>query len=56
MASYRLHGAALASALVLTAGGAAGQGIPVIDQTAILKHIGVGTRFVQNPALRSNGP
>ncbi|CAK7260976.1 MULTISPECIES: P-type DNA transfer protein VirB5 [unclassified Shinella] len=39
MASYRLHGAALASALVLTAGGAAGQGIPVIDQTAILKHI-----------------
>ncbi|WP_454859299.1 P-type DNA transfer protein VirB5 [Rhizobium binxianense] len=39
MASYRLHAAALAAAIVLTAGGAAGQGIPVIDQTAILKHI-----------------
>lgn len=39
MGSYRLHGAALAAALVLSAGGAAGQGIPVIDQTAILKHI-----------------
>lgn len=39
MASYRLHGVALAAALVLSAGGAAGQGIPVIDQTAILKHI-----------------
>jgi type IV secretion system protein VirB5 len=39
MASYRLHGAALAAVLVFSAGGAAGQGIPVIDQTAILKHI-----------------
>lgn len=39
MASYQLHAAALAAAIVLTAGGAAGQGIPVIDQTAILKHI-----------------
>jgi type IV secretion system protein VirB5 len=39
MASYRLRGAALAAAIVLFAGGAAGQGIPVIDQTAILKHI-----------------
>lgn len=39
MASYRLHGAALAAVLVLSAGGASGQGIPVIDQTAILKHI-----------------
>jgi type IV secretion system protein VirB5 len=39
MASYRLHGVALATALALSAGGAAGQGIPVIDQTAILKHI-----------------
>ncbi|ELT47437.1 P-type DNA transfer protein VirB5 [Brucella intermedia] len=39
MASYRLHAAALAAAIVLSAGGAAGQGIPVIDQTAILKHI-----------------
>lgn len=39
MASYRLRGAALAAAIVLSAGGAAGQGIPVIDQTAILKHI-----------------
>lgn len=39
MASHRLHAAALAAAIVLSAGGAAGQGIPVIDQTAILKHI-----------------
>lgn len=39
MVSYRLHAAALAAAIVLTASGAAGQGIPVIDQTAILKHI-----------------
>ena len=39
MAFYRPHGVALAAALVLSAGGAAGQGIPVIDQTAILKHI-----------------
>lgn len=39
MASYRFRGAALAAALILTASGAAGQGIPVIDQTAILKHI-----------------
>lgn len=39
MASYRLHAAALAAAIVLSAGGAAGQGIPVIDQTAILKQI-----------------
>lgn len=39
MASYRLHAAALAAAIVLSAGGATGQGIPVIDQTAILKHI-----------------
>jgi type IV secretion system protein VirB5 len=39
MASYRLHAAALAATIVLSAGGAAGQGIPVIDQTAILKQI-----------------
>lgn len=39
MATYRLRGAALAAAVVLTASGVAGQGIPVIDQTAILKHI-----------------
>lgn len=39
MASYRLHGVAFAAALILSAGGAAGQGIPVIDETAILKHI-----------------
>ena len=39
MASYRFRGAALAAALILTASGAAGQGIPVIDQTAILKQI-----------------
>lgn len=39
MASYRLHGAAIAAALVLSVDTAAGQGIPVIDQTAIAKHI-----------------
>ncbi|KXF75922.1 type IV secretion system protein VirB5 [Paramesorhizobium deserti] len=39
MVSYRLHGAALATVLVFSAGTAAGQGIPVIDQTAIAKHI-----------------
>lgn len=39
MASYRLHGAVIASALILTASAAAGQGIPVIDHTAIAKHI-----------------
>ncbi|WPE24235.1 P-type DNA transfer protein VirB5 [Shinella zoogloeoides] len=39
MASYRLRGVALAAVLILSAGGAAGQGIPVIDQTAILKQI-----------------
>ncbi|MCA1366760.1 P-type DNA transfer protein VirB5 [Bradyrhizobium sp. BRP14] len=39
MASYRLQGAALAAALMLSTGTAAGQGIPVIDQTAIAKHI-----------------
>jgi type IV secretion system protein VirB5 len=39
MASCRLHGAALAAALVLSVGTAAGQGIPVIDQTAIAKQI-----------------
>ena len=39
MASYRLHGAVHAVALVLSASGATGQGIPVIDQTAILKHV-----------------
>ncbi|QFI69607.1 P-type DNA transfer protein VirB5 [Sinorhizobium alkalisoli] len=39
MDSYRLHGAALAAALIVSAGTAAGQGIPVIDQTAIGKHI-----------------
>ncbi|MET3523938.1 P-type DNA transfer protein VirB5 [Mesorhizobium abyssinicae] len=39
MASYRLHGAAIAAALFLSASGAAGQGIPVIDQTAIAKQI-----------------
>ena len=39
MASYRLHGAAFAAALMLSAGTAAGQGIPVIDQTAIAKQI-----------------
>jgi type IV secretion system protein VirB5 len=39
MTSYRLHGAAIAAVLVLSVGTAAGQGIPVIDQTAIAKHI-----------------
>ncbi|MCD1265382.1 P-type DNA transfer protein VirB5 [Shinella sumterensis] len=39
MASYRPRGVALAAVLILSGGGAAGQGIPVIDQTAILKQI-----------------
>ncbi|RJG39842.1 P-type DNA transfer protein VirB5 [Mesorhizobium sp. DCY119] len=39
MASYRLYGAALATVLILSAEGAVGQGIPVIDQTAIAKQI-----------------
>ncbi len=39
MAFYRLHAAALAATLILSAGSAAGQGIPVIDQTAIAKQI-----------------
>ncbi|MDB5550137.1 MAG: VirB5 type secretion protein [Rhizobium sp.] len=39
MTGYRLSRAALATILILSAGGAAGQGIPVIDQTAIAKQI-----------------
>jgi len=39
MARYRFRGAALAALLILSAGGASGQGIPVIDQTAIAKQI-----------------
>jgi type IV secretion system protein VirB5 len=39
MASYRLHGAVLATALILSAGRVAAQGIPVIDQSAIAKQI-----------------
>ncbi|PDT50345.1 P-type DNA transfer protein VirB5 [Sinorhizobium fredii] len=39
MTSFRFHGAAIAAALMLSTGTAAGQGIPVIDQTAIAKHI-----------------
>lgn len=39
MASYRLQGPVFAATLMLYASGAAGQGIPVIDQTAIAKHI-----------------
>jgi len=39
MATNRLHGAAVAAVMIFSAGTAAGQGIPVIDQTAILKHI-----------------
>ena len=39
MVSYRFQGVALAVALALSAGTAIGQGIPVIDQAAIAKHI-----------------
>ncbi|SFU15909.1 P-type DNA transfer protein VirB5 [Mesorhizobium sp. YR577] len=39
MVCYRIHGPAIAVALILSPGSAAGQGIPVIDQTAIAKHI-----------------
>lgn len=39
MATVRLQGTAAAVALILSAGTAVGQGIPVIDQAAILKHI-----------------
>lgn len=39
MASYRLHAVLLTAVLLLSAEGAAGQGIPVIDQTAIAKQI-----------------
>lgn len=39
MTSYRFHAAAIAAALLLSATTAAGQGIPVIDQTAITKQI-----------------
>lgn len=39
MASFSLRSAAVAAALIISAGTAAGQGIPVIDQTAIAKHI-----------------
>lgn len=39
MASHRLSGAAIAAVLILSAGGAAGQGIPVIDETSIAKQI-----------------
>jgi type IV secretion system protein VirB5 len=39
MASYRFHAAAIAAALILSASSAAGQGIPVIDLTAIAKQI-----------------
>ena len=39
MAFYRLHAAAIAATVILSAGTAAGQGIPVIDQTAIAKQI-----------------
>lgn len=39
MASFRINCVVIASALVLPATGAAGQGIPVIDQTAIAKQI-----------------
>lgn len=39
MVSYRLHGALLATTLILSAQVATAQGIPVIDQTAIAKQI-----------------
>ena len=39
MASYQIHGAAIAAALILSVGTAAAQGIPVIDRTAIAKHL-----------------
>lgn len=39
MTYFQFHGEALAAAIVFAASGAAGQGIPVIDQTAIAKHI-----------------
>ncbi|MCO6180746.1 P-type DNA transfer protein VirB5 [Ciceribacter sp. RN22] len=39
MASFRINCVVIASALILPATGAAGQGIPVIDQTAIAKQI-----------------
>ncbi|WP_324764634.1 P-type DNA transfer protein VirB5 (plasmid) [Sinorhizobium meliloti] len=39
MVPFRLNRAVIASALVFSASGAAGQGIPVIDQTAVAKHI-----------------
>jgi type IV secretion system protein VirB5 len=39
MASYRLRGTILATMLILSAEGAVGQGIPVIDQSAIAKQI-----------------
>lgn len=39
MASHRLKGAMIATVLIFFAEGAAGQGIPVIDQTAIAKQI-----------------
>lgn len=39
MIFYRFRGAAMAAALILSAGTATGQGIPVIDKTAIAKHL-----------------
>ena len=39
MFTNRLHGATVAAMMIFSTGTAAGQGIPVIDQTAILKHI-----------------
>ena len=39
MASYRCSCAMMAAVLTLSKGAAMGQGIPVIDQTAIAKHM-----------------
>lgn len=39
MILFRFHGVTIAAAIVLSAGAAAAQGIPVIDKTAITKHI-----------------
>lgn len=52
MASFQLRGAVVAVAIIVSAGTAAGQGIPVIDQTAIAKHIeSIGQLKTQLDAL-----
>ncbi|MEJ5021164.1 P-type DNA transfer protein VirB5 [Ochrobactrum vermis] len=39
MIASRVHGAVVVAVLIISAGTAAGEGIPVIDRTSILKHI-----------------